>query len=645
MKQLSFYRDSHIAAISALLFSFLFTLLAFGETLGLAVIQVPSVIVFLLFLASLILFTVNDLVKLHRSLKRTFIMYMIHFGLIFSILLRAFGPAIARLHPDKRFEVWDLDNLFFVSNARSISRFGNVENNLGIYGEPLKYHTAPAFLLASLQRVLGIDPLDAVFWLDGVFVALLLLLSLRYVKSLKVSSHLPGLAVLVALNLPFFRFKEDLRIFVRYIFDRPSFTYDTMFASIIGLTLLASYLVLKNERGQLMQLLTCLLISISLAETKPQYFPTFILLIAITLFFSSSTRKEKRLSVIRDTSIVLIVFVFWTILNKDNQISPVYTIIFPKMELSHFYRFAWSASSLFSILLISLMTFTSHYRLHNFASYRKSLVYVLLANTFFICSQIVLLVVKLEFPGTVWLDSDFEFSFERNDEQSLYPLQLLLLIFILWSLFSFIKRVHVLSLLFCIVSVVVSISVFMSHFTNPSALEDYANLDSTFDAIEFVPADSVGITNDFGFPPGIVQRPYSGYLSSVGGSQFYFTMPGNFHSAPSWSSKMTNSFLFFGSNLSLSHLRFLANNKISILVSSKRCTSPLISSLNDDFILLHENADFSIYEYVNSISQINHSGLPFSTPYVGQSSNSPVNSCIPPTKWTMPPSSRSLLGS
>lgn len=623
----------------------LFTLLGLGEFLGLRLIETP-VVVFFSFLCFSILSAFVVLLESLLRVSRTNPLYSITFALLFSaITLKGFMPAVARLGRGGADKVWDLDNLLFVSNARSIFVHGDASQNLGIAGEPLSYHTGPSFLLAALNSKLGVDFLDAIYWLEGLFVLALVLMGLQLIELITKDPVSYRLGFLVALNLPWARTIEDIRIFLYYIFTRPSITFDTMFSSILGLFLLACFWAIFVKSKPVLQTFSAVCTAVSLIEVKPQFFPAILLIILIASQFATQKPRYSYYFLI-DLSLVSGIFFLLTTVGSSNQIGIEYGFSLNSLTPFFFKKFLLSAVLFFLVVVLLLVFFKSI----RHAGEEWKLQFIRDSKTIFVTALLVIgstltiAVIELKVQVTRWLSQELQVSMERNDLQLLLPIYFLSLVVCLGVMFR-IVQIPPMSLL-GVALAAFSVSIYFQFLSIefPNKTEDYADLSYSKLAVSNLSPSGTVITNDFFFPNLNYSRPYFGYLNTFTNTQFYFSMPNNFQVAKSWANKFENSMLFFGSNYSLSHFKFLARNNIDSIVFTRRCSSPLIDTLPSYFQRVYSDQNFYVYRLYGLDNTKENHKYPEATKYQGQRTLFGESQCQPPVGWLMPSDSSYLLG-
>jgi len=576
----------------------LFSVLGLGEFYGLAVIRLPILALFFLILLGTIITLIFETQNLRREFKSYKIQTLAQVFFLLAIALKGFTPALIRLSPLRSNYVWDLDNLFFASNARSIFVHGDANKNLGILNEPLNYHTGPAFLLATLQKELNADPLNSIYWLEGIFLLILMLVGLRLIDILTKDKLRNRLAFLIALSLPFARFKEDIRIFIPYIVNRPSVTFDTMFSSIIGILLLLCYWYLMIRGRTYLLIFSTISVSLALLEVKPQFFPLIFLLL-----FISIPRLNSKVLLVRLSLIIISYSIFNFNSTSKNQIPIKYSFTFATIDLPFIKMLLTSAPIILGLLLLTIFLFRDRVTPLSSQHFWKSNSFRILVSALFLytASLLFIEIVQIQIMVERWLTPEFATSSAKNDEQLLLPILLFNLFVILNTFMTVFKWRQIAVFGISGLSLFMSFAFFFFSVFTPQLTDDFADLNDAKRAVSSLPRNGNILTNDFYFPSEGYTREYFGYLSALTNAQFYFSMPGNFQMMSSWSTKFQNSFLFFGSQLSYAHLEFLDRYDISSIVYSTRCSSRLINALPVEFQLLTENQLFKVFQVPTQI--------------------------------------------
>lgn len=623
----------------------LFTLLGLGESLGLRSIETPVVVIFSFLCLSIFTATVEvfeNLLKVSKSNP----FYSITFALLFlAIVLKGFMPAFARLIKGGANKVWDLDNLFFVSNARSIFVYGDASGNLGIAGEPLSYHTGPSFLLASLHSLLGFDFLGTIYWLDGVFVLALVLIGLQLIDLVAVNPVPYRLAFLVALNLPWARTSEDARIFLNFIFTRPSITFDTMFSTILGMYLLACFWTSLAKGRPIFQIISAVCTSVALLEVKPQYFPSLLLIILITYRITPKEPRYPFHYFLINVSLVSLIFLLSSAIDSENQIEIEYGYSLNGITLNFFKKFALSMVivQLFVVLVLLLFKSLNYDGADSKVQLLQDIKHVLLLVLLVVGSTLAVEVIEIDVQVTKWISQESQVSMTRNDQQSLLPIYFLSLVISIGAILSMVQLSRMTLLGVALAAFSTSAYFQFLSIEYPNKTEDYADLRYARAAVSHLPSGGKVITNDFYFPNENYRRSFFGYLNTFTNAQFYFSMPNNFGVASSWSSKYESTMLFFGSEYSLSHFRFLDRNNIDSIVFTRRCDSPLIRTLPSYFKRVYSNRLFHVYTLYGLDNSAKNQTIPEATKYYGQETLFGESKCQPPEDWQMPSDSSYLL--
>lgn len=633
--------------ISATLLLFLFALLGLGERFGLAAIENLASFLFLLIILTMVCSIILETKQLVKRFTSGFFTTLIEIILILSVVVRGFTQVIARIGESNSFHVWDLDNIFFVSNARSILAYGDASKNLGILDEPLNYHSAPSFLLAVIDKKFGVDPLQAVFMLDGFFSISFLFIGLHLIGLISHDVQRYRIAFLVALNVPFARFKEDFRIFLFDFWERPSFFFDAMHSSILGLLLLSSYWAMMTRSGALLKIIYTVCVSLAFLEVKPQFYPAILLIITLSSLSAKEKSSTRFISLTREIFVALGIFIYFREFESANQVPINYSILWGNISQLFFKQIATSSPFVIFLILISitLLFVLIHKRNWSASVFFREFAVAISAIILFIFTQTFVTILNLDIQVEKWTSPEFAQSSSRNDEQLLFPILFFVLFLLLGTLF-FLTGLHSRVLLtFACLSMATTIWNFSLHISGSNQTEDFADLRLASTAVSKIPTNSLVLTNDFFYPSGDYNREYFGYLSALSNSQFYFSMPGNFIMAPTWPDKFENSLLFFGSSLSGAHWSFITTNRIDYLLYSRRCKSPLVENLTTEFELIFENSHYSVYKIATSSKTAVMHTIPMFSTYLGQLPLYGQATCDFPLDWKIPIDSAKLVES
>lgn len=623
----------------------LFTLLSFGEETGLAPIKLSVSILFTLFLGAVLLSVARKIICVYKLGRNQSLLIIVQLFLILSIVIRAFSPALVRQTEGGKYKVWDLDNLFFVSIARSIIVYGNVNYNLGILGEPINYHTAPSFLIASLSQIFYIDPLTIIYLLDGIFALTVVLFGIQLINKLSSGQLRYRIAFLIALNLPFWQFREDIRIFLPSIWQRPSFTFDMMFGSLTGILLLISYGLIIYKSNSNFMILYTVCISLALLEVKPQYFPALIIGTVFSCILQDGFNRKTLVLLALNLLVLFSLFTWRTLSNFENQIPVIYSFTNSELSFSYIRKLMTSSPSIAAIFLLLALSFFHilELRAAKSLSALKEIKRVLLALMLFFPLTIIVSILQLEVVEKSTLFRESSDSFNRNDEQLLYPFMIVVTSILVGALIYILGEKSRFLLVYSLAAVAFSLFIAQLHLSGSKSLEDFADLKETKIASLYLPKNQVILTNDFSFPAENFRRNYQGYLNSLSNSQFYFAMPPVYSFSNSWPEKFSNSLLFFGSNMSESHLDFLTENRIGSLFYSKRCSSPLIKSLDGKLPIFFENSSYAVYNFSPQIVKAAFPSLPKTSPYEGQTAIYGISTCEVPLEWRISKDSSYLI--
>ena len=633
--------------ISATLLLFLFALLGLGERFGLAAIENLAAFLFLLTILTTVCSIILGTKQLVKRFTSGFFTTLIEIILILSVVVRGFTQAIARISESDSFRVWDLDNLFFVSNARSILAYGDASKNLGILDEPLNYHSAPSFLLAVIDRKFGVDPLQAVFMLDGFFSISFLLIGLHLIGLISHDIQRYRLAFLIALNVPFARFQEDFRIFLFYFWERPSFFFDAMHSSILGLILLSSYWAMMIRSGALLKVICTVCVSLAFLEVKPQFYPVILLIISLSSLSAKEKSITRFISLTREIFIALGIFIYFNEFQSANQVPVNYSISWGNISPLFVKKIATSSPFVIFLLLIliTLLFVLIHKRNWSASFFIRESKVVIFAIVLYTFTQTFVAILNLDIQVEIWLSPEFAESSSRNDEQLLFPILFFILSLLLGTIIFFTGLHSRVLFTFACLTMATTIWNMGLHISGSNQTEDFADLRLASTAVSKIPTNSLILTNEFFYPSGDYNREYFGFLGALSNSQFYFSMPGNFQMAPSWSEKFEKSLLFFGSSPSGAHWSFITTNHIDYLLYSKRCKSPFVESITTEFELIFENSHYSVYKLAKSSKASVEDKIPQFSAYLGQLPLYGQATCDFPLDWKIPIDSKKLIES
>lgn len=585
-----------------------------GEGVGLGLVQIPILLSFSLLILA-ILFSLKSVTQVLRS-KLGFTFTVVNYLLLIFLSFRVLLPALLGLTRVQKYEVWDRDLVTFAAIANSISSANGVANNLGLEGDPIRYHTAPSFVAASIADIGLLDSYHSGLLVEVIFSFALIVLSLKLASIWFANFDYRYTATLATLNLPFFTFKDDFRVFAFDIFNHPSFSFDMMLGSLLGTTLLCAILSLPSYRLSI-ELVIPAVSTLALFEIKPQYIPLLPLVCSLRLFRASGLNIKSLLYVFVITFMCPVIFFAF---EKGNLgISTSFSFQLPTNLFPDYFIRLVNLTPVITSTLFLVIIFAIRLAFTGVSAVRVEYLWLLLPSVVLVVSRFIIDTLRLRIntpPDLDWLDLS---SLEKNDDQMIYPLSFFSLLIFLVAVVNYSKVGRVLITYGVVLSTIISSFVVASSYLGDnSKTEDYADLTSLSAVYRSISKEGLILTNDFSFPANNYMSPNNGdFLTIFSKNSFYLAMPANIHQSPLLTERLANTQRFFGSEFSKEHFDFIVENGIRYLLINRRCETPFVHSEGILNVRIYINKDYELYD-INLLDREMISALQESSPLVGQ---------------------------
>ena len=601
-----------------------------GELLGFYLIVFPLLIFIAMLLISIAM-VAPVAFKMINSEKNQPVRFFGFFCLT-VLLIRIFLPLISRYSDDTSYKVWDLDLLTFGAIANSIETFGGIQNNLGIVGDPIRYHTAPSFVIASLKHMLPVDIVDISIMVEILFSLTLILLVMFVVGTFFKTFKFATTSALITLNLPFFSFRDDFRIFISDIISTPSFTFDAMLGVLVGINVLLVYLIVPRT-SLVAEVFLSFIIMICLIETKPQFIP----LIAVIMVWRLVLLQKSWMKSLFTIAFLGIAFLLYSqsLSSSRYGIQTTFEFGLPAVDFSAYvFRIAKGGPLVLAVFLI-IFLMTKRFLFAKLPS-SNSLYLVFcglaLVSTFQVLTDLIQISIVTP-KENEWIDLS---SLNANDEQLLYPISLVALLFMVIVFVDSLSELILLALIPFVLFFSISTPFLIIDYLNENRnTEDFADLSILNEAIRAIPSTGLILTNDFAYPAKNYARSNQGdFLNLHSENPFYLTMPANVHQSPLLTERLANVNRFFGSEFSTEHVSFIEENDVDFLLISRRCDTPVMLDEKLYTYLIYSNSGYLIFD-LRKLSLNDFLELSERTAMIGQKVMFGISSCSMPSSWTI----------
>lgn len=551
-------------------------------------------------------------------------------GLLVALCVRPISPLLARFNQIQSHHYWGADNLYYASMANSVAVIGDSESYLAQSGSKIEYHTGPVFLLVVLERYLKVAPLDSIQILSLIFT-LYIALSLRQVLISFTSPNIHTLiAPIAALNLPFIKFHEDVRDFIKIVLDNQGFTFNMILGSLFGIVILFAFINLILSTSLRSSVLIYVLAIICIYEIKPQYIPLLFAVIALQILRKRIGFGSRLVYVFVSATMMLVVYFILTTQFSQETVS----ISFRVVSLEYFSGLApriifWSGPFFGIILIFLFLLFQFLFKQKDYHQALSPIIRIsLLFVALFLMLDLLVLLIKIDLSSAYDALPDLS-SIEGNDEQLLHPLNLLILTFLIYYFQSLpnIGSLFTITLTFMLFSL--SLLALLEALNKSPRQDEYANLNPIAEVSQVLNNhEGIVLTNDFAYPGDNFRRNAQGdFLSVFSRNPFYFSGHSWFISSRGWSGRLSQNKRFYESPLSQWHVKFLTQSDIRFLLIGARCKSPIQADLNKFTEKLYQNSQYSLYEVNWNISQTR---FPQVTANIGQTKIFGISDCLLP---------------
>lgn len=609
---------------------FLMSLLSFSSYTKSAKFPILILALFLTCMVQIIHRLVQTLRQVLWKEKTKIMQRILLIALLVALCVRPISPLLARFNQIQSHHYWGADNLFYASMANSVAVNGDSDSYLAQSGSKIEYHAGPVFLLVVLERYLRVAPLDSIQILSLIFT-LYIALSLRQVLISFTSPNVYTLiAPIAALNLPFIKFHEDIRDFVKIVLDNQGFIFNMILGSLFGVVILLAFINLSLSISLRSSVYVYVFTIICIYEIKPQYIPLFFMVIVIQILRNRIGFGLKLIYVFVSATMMFVVYLILSTQFSQETVKLGFRVASWEYFSSSAPRIIFWSGPFFGMNLIFLFLLFQY--LFKKRDNHQTPIPIIKIGSFFVTLFLMLdlsvLLFTIEATSAYDVLPDLS-SLEGNDEQLLHPLNLLILTLLIYYFQSLsnIGSFFIISLTFILFSL--SLLALLEALHKSPRQNEYTNLNPIVGVSQVLNIrEGIVLTNDFAYPGDNFRRNAHGdFLSVFSRNPFYFSGHSWFISSRGWSGRLSQNKRFYESPLSQWHVKFLTQSDIRFLLIGARCKSPIQADLNKFTEKLYQNSEYTLYEVNWKISQTR---FPQVTANIGQTKIFGISDCLLP---------------